>query len=186
MAKMRERKTAIVQCFGNCGNRDGFTGGKTAESCEQAAEKCRGDKAVCQWGCLGGGSCEAVCRLGAIHVGSRGIAEVDQEKCVGCGLCVGVCPRNLIRLTTWEYPIYPACVSEDEGSGTREVCGTGCTACGSCVRNCPVDAISIIRHHAVIDQEKCIACGMCAVKCPRGAIRDMNGIFTVREEKVKI
>lgn len=186
MAKMRERKTAIVQCFGNCVNRDGLAGGTAAENCEQAAEMCRDDGTNCQWGCLGGGSCAAVCKPGAIHIGSRGIAVVDHEICTGCGLCVKACPRNLIRLTAWEYPIYPACVSEDKGSETRKVCVTGCIDCGSCVRNCPADAISIINHHAVIDKEKCIACGMCAVKCPRGAIRDLNGIFTVREEQVKI
>ena len=125
-----------------------------------------------------------VCRLGAIHINDRGAAEVDPEKCAGCGLCAKACPRGLIRITTEEYNIYPACVSEDAGAQTRKNCDAGCIACGICVRNCPMGAISIENNHAVIDEEKCIACGMCAVKCPRGVIRDYNGIFTVREAKV--
>lgn len=180
MAQVRKKKIAVVQCQGGCRPRSSETGkgscSKMSET-EPRAESCR-------WGCLGGGSCTEVCRLQAIHMNYRGVAEVDPEKCVGCGLCVKVCPRNLIRITAPEYNIYPACVSEDPGAQTRKICDTGCIACGICVRNCPMDAIYIENNHAVIDEEKCIACGMCAVKCPRGAIRDYNGIFTIREAQV--
>ena len=195
MARVRKKKVAVVQCLGGCARQTSAqstdAAGTAADgkqekeknhsqsgmSCQQMSET---EAAVtsCQWGCLGGGSCVEVCRLGAIHINDRGAAEVDPEKCAGCGLCAKACPRGLIRITTEEYNIYPACVSEDAN------CDTGCIACGICVRNCPMGAISIENNHAVIDEEKCIACGMCAVKCPRGVIRDYNGIFTVREAKV--
>ena len=193
MARVRKKKVAVVQCLGGCARQTSAqstdAAGTAADgkqekeknhsqsgmSCQQMSET---EAAVtsCQWGCLGGGSCVEVCRLGAIHINDRGAAEVDPEKCVGC--------RGLIRITTEEYNIYPACVSEDAGAQTRKNCDAGCIACGICVRNCPMGAISIENNHAVIDEEKCIACGMCAVKCPRGVIRDYNGIFTVREAKV--
>ena len=201
MARVRKKKVAVVQCLGGCARQTSAqstdAAGTAADgkqekeknhsqsgmSCQQMSET---EAAVtsCEWGCLGGGSCVEVCRLGAIHINDRGAAEVDPEKCAGCGLCAKACPRGLIRITTEEYNIYPACVSEDAGAQTRKNCDAGCIACGICVRNCPMGAISIENNHAVIDEEKCIACGMCAVKCPRGVIRDYNGIFTVREAKV--
>lgn len=157
--------------------------GMTDGRCRQMLAEEAG-KVPCKWGCLGGGSCVAVCRLNAIRITGRGAAEVDTGKCVGCGLCVKICPRGLIRITSTEYNIYPACVSEEPGTQTKKICDAGCIACGICVRNCPVKAIRVYNNHAVIDEEKCIACGMCAVKCPQGVIRDYNGIFTVWEAQV--
>ena len=122
----------------------------------------------------------AACKLDAIHINGFGVAEVDRGKCVGCGLCVKACPQSLIRITTPEYPVYPACVNQDAEAQTRKECSVGCIACGICVKNCPADAIRIENNHAVIDEAKCIACGMCAVKCPRGIILDADGIFTVK------
>lgn len=162
MAQRKIKKTAVVQCRGGCIVKE--------ESCK--------------WGCPGDGRCVEVCRMDAIHINTRGVAEIDPEKCIGCGLCAKACPRGLIRVTGVEYNIYPACVSQDDGVQTRKTCSNGCIACGICVKNCPVQAVFIENNHAVIDVEKCIACGMCAVKCPRGVIRDFNGIFTAREEQV--
>ncbi len=199
MAQARKKKVAVVQCLGGCARQaaqgtdtqtDAAADGKQEKSgntgnTEANCQQMTGTETIsCQWGCLGGGSCVEACRFHAIHISTGGAAEVDPEKCVGCGLCAKACPRSLIRITTEEYNIYPACVSEDTGAQTRKNCDTGCIACGICVRSCPVDAIGIENNHAVIDEEKCIVCGMCAVKCPRGVIRDYNGIFTIREAQV--
>lgn len=186
MAQIRKKKTAVVQCAGGCRTAETSPG----EARERAAGNCRDileenrSAEVCRWGCLGGGSCVAACRLHAVGINARGVAQIDQEKCVGCGMCAKACPQGIIRITEPEYNIYPACVSEDAGAQTRKICDTGCIACGICVKNCPMNAVSIVDNHAVIDREKCIACGMCAVKCPRGVIRDYNGIFTAREVQV--
>ena len=172
MAQKRKKRVAVVQTE--------LPRESYGADCAQAAEKHPEGILKCRWGCIGLGSCVSVCRLGALHIGSRGAAEVDWEKCVGCGLCVKACPMHLIRLTEPEYNIHPACVNEDAGAETKGECQMGCIACGICERACPTQAISIIDNHAVIDEEKCIACGMCAVKCPRGVIRDQNGILTVQ------
>lgn len=179
MAQKRKKKTAVVQCLGSCHAKTIVSRETLTGDCRQVMEAQPDGILECGWGCLGMGSCVAVCRFGAVGINSNGVAQVDECKCVGCGLCVKACPKNLIRLTTPEYSIYPACVNQDPGGQTRKACEVGCIACGICVRNCPADAITIQDSHAVIDESKCIVCGMCAVKCPRGIIVDADGIFTV-------
>lgn len=183
MSRVGRKKIAVVQCNGkNCRQ---YTGAMfEGKDCGQILET-NEDGMSCQYGCLGGGSCVKVCRFQAIYINEGGTAQVDAKKCVGCGMCAKVCPRKLIRISTPEYNIYPACLSQDAGAATRKNCDTGCVACGVCVRACPLGAITIEDNHAVIDEEKCVACGMCAVKCPRGTIRDYNGIFTIQKAQVE-
>ena len=45
-----------------------------------------------------------------------------------------------------------------------------CRGCGKCVNQCPVEAISMQRNVAVIDQSLCNQCGICVDFCPCGAI----------------
>ncbi len=54
----------------------------------------------CENGCLGGGTCAAVCRFNAIRLDAERRPQVDPSRCRGCGRCVDVCPRGLIRLET--------------------------------------------------------------------------------------
>lgn len=182
MVQKRKKKTAVVQCAGGCraGSpaQEGADGGSPVyKDCADAAGRMPENDSLCNFGCLGLGSCVEACRLNAVFINKSGTAQIDRSRCVGCGLCVKACPRHLIRLTEPEYHIYPACVSQAPGPQTRKECAAGCIACGICVKNCPADAIHIEDNHAVIDEEKCISCGMCAVKCPRGIIRDYDGIF---------
>ena len=70
---------------------------------------------ACAYGCLGGGSCEQVCRCHAIHISENGTARVDEEKCAGCGRCVKACPQHLIRLFPSEDSIRVLCSGRDPG-----------------------------------------------------------------------
>jgi len=42
--------------------------------------------------CIGCGTCEAECPVGAISVGDDGKYVINAELCVECGACAGVCP----------------------------------------------------------------------------------------------
>lgn len=173
----KAKKVAAVGCSGGelakrKVQREALTG-----DCRQALADYPGGILECRWGCLGLGSCVAACKLGAIKVGAKGVAEVERSKCIGCGLCVKACPQGIIRLVPAEQNIVVSCSSRDSGPETRKVCDAGCIACGICVKNCPMAAIRLEDNHPVIDESLCVSCGMCASKCPRGVIKDAFGIL---------
>ena len=149
-----------------------------ASACEKLLAAFPEGIRACAYGCLGGGSCEQVCRCHAIHISENGTARVDEEKCAGCGRCVKACPQHLIRLFPSEDSIRVLCSGRDPGKTARTVCGASCIGCGICEKNCPAGAIHVVDNCAQIDTSRYVSCGMCAVKCPRGVIHDRDGIFT--------
>ena len=76
-----ERRVAFVRCAG--GDRAGHKFDKYVGLTDcVAAMKVAGDGPLdCTFGCLGLGSCVKACKFDAIHINSRGVAEVDREKC---------------------------------------------------------------------------------------------------------
>jgi len=46
-----------------------------------------------------------------------------------------------------------------------------CILCGECLKHCPVDAISLGRKKANIDQDKCIGCAECMAHCRFEAVK---------------
>lgn len=177
MAQKAGKYAAAVGCSGGELARRKIPREALTGDCRQALAEHPEGILECRWGCLGLGSCAAVCKLGAIKVGARGVAEVDRDKCVGCGLCVKACPQGIIRLVPREQNIVVGCSSRDSGHETRKACDAGCIACGICVKNCPMGAIRLEDNHPVIDESLCVSCGMCASKCPRGVIKDVYGIL---------
>ena len=177
MAQKAGKYAAAVGCSGGELARRKIPREALTGDCRQALAEHPEGILECRWGCLGLGSCAAVCKLGAIKVGARGVAEVDRDKCVGCGLCVKACPQGIIRLVPREQNIVVGCSSRDSGPETRKACDAGCFACGICVKNCPMGAIRLEDNHPVIDESLCVSCGMCASKCPRGVIKDVYGIL---------
>lgn len=177
MAQKAGKYAAAVGCSGGELARRKIPREALTGDCRQALAEHPEGILECRWGCLGLGSCAAVCKLVAIKVGARGVAEVDRDKCVGCGLCVKACPQGIIRLVPREQNIVVGCSSRDSGPETRKACDAGCIACGICVKNCPMGAIRLEDNHPVIDESLCVSCGMCASKCPRGVIKDVYGIL---------
>ena len=177
MAQKAGKYAAAVGCSGGELARRKIPREALTGDCRQALAEHPEGILECRWGCLGLGSCAAVCKLGAIKVGARGVAEVGRDKCVGCGLCVKACPQGIIRLVPREQNIVVGCSSRDSGPETRKACDAGCIACGICVKNCPMGAIRLEDNHPVIDESLCVSCGMCASKCPRGVIKDVYGIL---------
>lgn len=176
----RKKHIAVVHCAGGARLNEGIDRASLPKDCSQIMEQYPDGILSCSYGCLGGGSCVAACRLHALSINEKGVAEVDREICVGCGLCVKACPKHLIRLEAPEGSIQPKCSNEQKAAEAGKACTSSCIGCKICEKYCPSDAIHVIGFHAVIDREKCIACGMCATKCPRGVIHDADGIFAAK------
>lgn len=140
------------------------------ETCSAAVLVFGGPKA-CKNGCLGLGDCVKVCPFDALHLGGRGIVEVNTDKCTGCGLCVSTCPKELFQLYPRDRRIELSCVAKDKGSVVRSTCMVGCILCRKCVSKCPAGAITWDGRTILIDHEKCQAYGpscneACVDICP--------------------
>ncbi|MBQ9046877.1 MAG: RnfABCDGE type electron transport complex subunit B [Solobacterium sp.] len=167
-AEAAERKIAFVRCKGNCDvthNQGNYVGIRDCRSAVLAGIPVTD----CDYGCLGFGSCVAVCPQNAITV-KNGVAEVNRARCVGCGLCAKACPRGLIELIPESKRVAVQCSNKDRGPLVKKVCSAGCIGCTLCVRQCGSDAISVTDNLAHVDYEKCIQCGKCAEKCPSKVI----------------
>ena len=81
-----ERKTAYVKCGGDCDAKKTDYNYFGVETCSYAANMPDSSRYSCKFGCLGYGSCAAVCDSGAIKV-ENGKAVVDESLCVACGKC---------------------------------------------------------------------------------------------------
>lgn len=165
------KKAAFVRCAGDCEH--------TKEKCNYVGiNDCRAAYLAgisvweCDYGCLGFGSCAAVCAFGAIRV-ENGVAVVDSEKCTGCGRCVAACPKNLIELIPRDKKVAVRCASHAKGPEVRKACTAGCIGCTLCVKQCEYGAITVEGNLAHIDYDKCVGCEKCAEKCPAKIITEL-------------
>jgi electron transport complex protein RnfB len=179
------RKIAKVKCLGGHDKAKWSAEYEGLQDCNAAALVHGGGK-VCIYGCLGLGSCAAVCPFGAITMSAEGLPVIDSEKCTGCGLCVKECPRNILELIPINKVVHVACMSQDLGKDARLYCDVSCIACKICEKVCPVEvevdgekrkAIKVENNVAKIDYNLCISCGKCVEKCPR------HIIYSFREHK---
>ena len=124
---------AVVHCQGGtdrCGSRFQYDG---IADCK-AAGLIQGGAKMCEYGCLGYGTCAEACPFGAIAMGWDRIPVVDWNKCTGCGTCVRACPRDLIETLPHTIATYVACSSQDRGKSVKATCAVGCIACWICVK----------------------------------------------------
>lgn len=168
-AESGNKKVAFVKCNGTCDKTTVQYNYYGVADCKRKAVIPGGGDKGCAFGCLGDGSCVAVCQFDAIHV-VNGVAVVDKESCVACGKCVEECPRNLIELIPYDTAHMVQCSSRDKGPQVMAVCDVGCIGCGICAKQCEADAITLEDNLAHIDPEKCTGCGKCAEKCPKKII----------------
>lgn len=173
---------AYVFCAGRAAGKARFAGYASCQEAVDAGFK-RGE---CKDGCVGVGSCVAVCKFDAMSVKS-GVVVIDEEKCTGCGACANkaACPQNLIKMVPRDATNFIPCSStEADDEIVRATCGFGCISCGECERACPEGAVSIVDNHAVIDYDKCVGCVACAVKCRKKIIVDTYHDLAKVKEKV--
>ena len=147
------KKVAFVKCNGTCeqaSNKYEYTGIMT---CKDAVYVSGNGPKSCDYGCLGLGSCVAVCDRNAINI-VDGIAVVDKEKCLACGKCVSACPKGLIEIIPYDSQYHVACSSKDKGKDVKLACKTGCIGCKLCERNCQSGAVTVNDNIASIDYDK--------------------------------
>lgn len=166
----RERLVAKVRCAGGRSEAKERFIYHGLQDCV-AAHSLAGGFKVCEYGCLGLGSCAVACPFGAITINDNGLPVVDEEKCTGCGLCAKTCPRQLIALLPAGEPVTVLCMSQAKGAEVRKACQVGCIGCGLCARQCPQGAITVQNNLASINPDLCTACGICIGKCPTKTIR---------------
>ncbi len=168
-ASTSEKKVATVLCQGTCESAP-----KRAEyygemDCREAMIASGGSK-DCRYGCMGYGTCVAVCPFDAIVMGDDGLPKVDPEKCTACGKCVDACPKSVMALVPAKQDVIVKCNNLDRGKIARLSCSTACIGCGACVKVCNFDAITVENNCAVIDYDKCRECYECVEKCPMNCI----------------
>lgn len=159
------KMVAHVMCAGNCEKAKDAYQYVGPKDCKMASNTPGGGPKACSKGCMGFGSCKAVCQFDAITI-VDGIAVIDKDKCKACGMCIAECPRHIISMIPYEAGAVVECNSNDFGKDVKAVCNAGCIGCGICQKNCPAEAITVENHLAKVDYEKCTGCGTCKEKCP--------------------
>lgn len=165
------KKKAVVMCsgVGELSKRKFKYHG--IENCREAMIVMQGDK-VCEFGCMGYGTCAKACPSNAIKIDPKsGQVKVDENKCTGCGICEKACPKKIIKLIPADQQVQVFCKSIRKGKESKEICSASCIGCGLCEKQCKFDAIKMVDNLPVIDFEKCTNCGACTEKCPTKAIR---------------
>ncbi len=165
-----EPAVACVRCKGGpqeAPSRYEYVGPRDCRSAQLVA----GGPKVCQYGCLGMGSCVTVCLFDAMAMGEDGLPHVNIDTCTGCGKCVEACPRGIIALVPKTGTYCVSCISEDTPKDMKKICSVGCIKCGICADVCPFEAITAEKGKAaLIDQDRCRKCGLCTGVCPVGVI----------------
>lgn len=171
-AEEREPVMAVVHCKGGkkeARERAIYDG---IEDCTAAVISGNGSK-VCQYGCLGLGTCVRACPFDALSINENGVAVVDPQKCTGCGKCVPACPRNLIELIPRAHKIFLACANKEKGAKVKKYCSVGCTACTLCVKATPSGAIAMENNIPRLDYSQDENFIPAAHKCPSNCFVDL-------------
>lgn len=166
---------AFVKCGGDCDHAETKSNYVGIKDCA-AAVGSNLSPWKCDYGCLGFGSCAAVCPFDAIHV-INGAAKVDRSKCKACGKCVAACPKHLIELIPDTSKYVAVCSNKDRGPAVKKVCSAGCIGCKLCEKQCELGAVTVENNVAHINYDICIGCGKCAEKCPTGAIQKRGTLY---------
>jgi ferredoxin len=124
---------------------------------------------ACSYGCLGQGDCHVACPFDAIRM-VEGLPVIDPKKCTACGNCVTACPRKIISLRPFDFPVVVACSSKDAGAVVRKICPVGCIGCKICVKQVP-EAFAVSDNLAALDYTKTgVSCDAAIEKCPTKCI----------------
>ena len=169
----RKKNIAVVHCSGGAKQNEGIDFAALPKDCNQILEQYPDGIHSCSYGCLGGGSCVAACKLHALTINEKGVAEVDRDKCVGCGLCVKACPKHLISLEAPEGTIQPLCSNEQKAADAGKACTSSCIGCKICEK---YDGPAFYLD----PQEGILLCEDCAQKAGKACNLDMGALYALR------
>jgi len=158
------KMSAVVLCLGTCEHTTDKMDYRGISTCF-AANMMYSGVSACNFGCLGFGDCQKVCKFDAISLKDNK-ANINPILCTACGACIKACPKGIISLLPSDWNELVMCSNHDKGIDSRKVCDVGCIACHKCEKVCEFDAIKVDNNLAIIDQEKCTGCGKCVENCP--------------------
>lgn len=169
-ADAMNREVASVKCQGTSVYTKQIYDYEGVQDCRVMQTNFGGCKS-CVYGCLGCGTCEAVCNYDAIRI-VDGVAVIDEEKCVACQACIKVCPKHIIELVPYHAPAQVKCKNPLFGKDVKVNCGIGCIGCGICARLAPNEFVLEGKlAHAVYSEEFDIEkAKAAAAKCPAKCI----------------
>lgn len=163
VAEVGEKMVAMVMCGGDNTKAPRKFQYNGVTDCAAAAAVGGGDK-LCNYGCLGYGSCVRVCPVNAIEL-INDLAVVHPELCIGCGACVKACPRDIIKMVPASAEIHVKCNSKDKGPVVKKACEVGCIGCRVCTK-VGGEAFVMDGFLAIRDYEKDVASEEVVEKCP--------------------
>ncbi len=181
VAVSSERKVAQVHCTGGKKTSTYKYEYRGIHDCNAAFSLYGGNK-DCPYGCLGFGSCIAVCPADAIYRTDEGLVRVDTKKCISCGKCVEICPTGVIRLVPDSADYIVACRSRDKGAVTKKYCSVGCIGCKVCEKKSPEGGFVVENFLASIDYSKSGERKSASVGCPSHCIIPLNGSHAETQE----
>ena len=177
VAEKIEPRNAQVKCAGSVSKAVQKYNYNGVEDCFAASLLLGGPK-VCEYGCVGLGTCVKNCPFDAIIMSDDKLPIIDTDKCTGCGKCESACPKNVIQMSPERAHVRVNCNSKDKGAIAKKACSVACLGCSLCAKNCSHSAIKMENNLAVVDSNICISqCSekTCLVKCPTGAIKPAIG-----------
>ncbi|MBN2739251.1 MAG: RnfABCDGE type electron transport complex subunit B [Spirochaetales bacterium] len=163
------KKVAQVHCRGGKTTAQYVFDYQGVKDCNALFAMHGGNKA-CPYGCLGQGSCIAVCPVNAISYDADGLVWVDKEKCISCEKCVSVCPTHVIKMIPYDADVLVACNSIDKGPVVKKYCSVGCIGCKICSKQSPEGGFVVDNFLAVIDYSQKGDREAAMEKCPSHCI----------------
>jgi len=182
-AMERESEKAVLVCNGGRKVADKFKYKGLADC--RAARLLQNGAKECDYGCLGLGTCVAVCPVGAIRMGPEQLPIIDEDKCIGCRACENVCPVNVLVVQPVSKVVHFRCRNEQRGAVARKICANACIGCGKCEKVCPTEpkAVTVEGFLARHNYELCISCGKCVEVCPTGVIVNLKEKRKKKDDK---
>ena len=131
VGESKEREVAQLLCAGGQEEAALLYNYEGIHNCQSAANLFQGPK-VCNYGCLGLGSCVEACPWGAIQMGDNHLPLIDFELCTGSELMI--CPQQVLGYRNITLVLFAVVVDRARGAEKLVKCIN--VVCEELVRRC--------------------------------------------------